>query len=299
MADSLSLTAHRIARGSALVLGLTALAACGGGGGGGGGGGPVVPPPDYIELSDRAENAASTLAAFGIFTPDPGDPTIASATGELQHESGTIEITIEGVTINDTDTDADGEWATGGISLTDLPQAGQSFDYAGFYILESPSGGGPVIIGVPTEAADMPTSGSATYSGESFIQGATTFDGGSDLDSGGVASVAVDFSGAGSATITLDSFPGADGLPFDSIVISGVTISGGGLDFSSASLALLTDTPSNIEDDVLGSGFILDGDGGFFGPVGPQTGGTGPDHVGGAFGAEGANGQVFGGFLAD
>lgn len=146
------------------------------------------------------------------------------------------------------------------------------------------------VIGIVTETGDMPTSSTATYSGEAFVDYATI---------GGAQGTAISSDTSVSANFetrqvdvsmdNLNTFIGS--VPFGSVEISGMTISGNG--FSGGEMTVDGTSPVS---DIVGSNATTTADANFYGYDG--TIGA-PDEVGGTFSAQGSSAVFLGVFIAD
>ena len=272
---------------SFLILGLlTALAACGGGGGGGpvGGGGGST---GLIELSNGTTQGTSTIAGTMVDASN----SIRTASASLEHQTRVLtSFTAGSVVFTDGDGDSGGTWSDGTSSLTESPNQSGTYSFAGIYNLASPSGSGPVILGVITPTANMPTTGTASYAGEGFING-------SNVNTGSIATTSVSTVDANFATRLVDvTFSGfGTAQNFDELTITGASFDAARNTFAGGNLTLRSggvDVTANI----LGSGITSDANGTFFGLNGAETR---PDEVGGVFVADGTDGTLSGGYIAD
>lgn len=121
------------------------------------------------------------------------------------------------------------------------------------------------VVGIPTLAADMPSKGSASYTGRVLGTAATTTQGFDIVD--GSSLIAVDFGTSGTVNVTLNNFKfqdqstGADGTgPFDKLVVTGMTLSDA--EFSGGTIAL---TKSGASVDLTGTNTATASNGMLFG----------------------------------
>lgn len=274
----------------AVVVSLIGLAGCGGGGGGGGAGA-------YEPLVSSAP-VTSTLGGVSVRVSASG-VRLVDVTGTTNHASGATTISDGVYTLIDSD-GADGNYTlTDGTAIFDAPAPGtlgtQSYTYVGGYSFSYPGISSRVVGGVITQAADMPTGGSASYFGDA--QGGYSTGVQSVFLEGGTASVAVDF-GGGLVDVAMTGFSGktaGSGAPVatplvDAITATGMTISGnrfsGGTVTLSRGGTALTPTGSNPTDSAAGAFFGLDA----------ATGQ--PAEVGGAVVSTGTQRAIYGMFVA-
>ncbi len=273
---------------SAALIALLALSACGGGGGSDSGGGSSGNA--YTAFSQRDITRTSTIGGHVVINGSSAE--IRQIQASLSHNEGALTGFTDGTnTLNDSDGDDAGTWTNGTITLQPSDAQQGNYDYVALYNLVIDDGdGGPMIIGAITATSDIPTSGSATFSGEAFIDGSTTDSSGPSLTSTGTATVNVDYSGAVDLTIT-----NVSGVPYDTITVTGMSLNPSARNtFSGGTLAIMNGS-SDVTGDLIGTAPTLDAQGSFFGADGSGD----PDEVGGVFAVEGANGEAYGGFLAD
>lgn len=258
----------------------------------------VAPPAGYYKPLDSTENATSTLGGVGIRgnNSDNSQLEIARAVGSLDHNPNGA------LTYTDTDnsytlTDPDG---MSGLIASD-GQEGQLLDessaYNGTYEYVMPVEFTYTqndvkyttlgFAGIITDAAHIPVSGTATYTGDAtgFVNGST----GSFVLTNGISNISINFAAGEVDLLTLNDFTAtASGTPVtappDTIQITGMTIAGN--TFSGGELvALLNDLPV----DVTGANTTATSEGMFFGwdsanPI--------PDEVGGVILVEGDAGEM-------
>ena len=264
---------------------------------------PVVTTPSYETLTSTAAKT-STLAGTAIQINNTSDAvTRVDTTGSLTHNTGAM-------TVNDgtyTLTDADGFDAAGvlndGAGGTFTSDGTQGFtgtyDYVAAYEQSYTSGGTSYtssgIGGVVTSSGDVPTAGTATYTGEATgqIVTATT---GTDLNNG-TSTVTANF-GSGTVDVTMTGFSAEDQAtgatttaPIDTITATGMTIAG-----NAFSGGTFTTTNGGAIIDVTGANATGSGSGNFFGYDATNSI---PDETGGIILLQGDSGTVAAGFIAD
>ncbi|MFA8440316.1 hypothetical protein [Yoonia sp.] len=280
---------------TALILTLSALAACGGGVGGGGG---TNPTPDYVNFSNGSSAVNSELEGR-ILIVGATDAEIRAMTGVLRHSTRALTNLTDGGTnsLSDPGRDESGTWMDGTITFEPLENQSGNFDFAAFYRLIAPTDSGVVIIGVATDAIDVPTAnttaGGVTYNGTAFVDGSTDPGGaGQSLSATGNSTVLVDFEG-NSANLTIDS---VSGVPYTAIMIDGMVFDAGDRSAFSGGTLTIMDGATNVTTVLLGNGVTSTAAGDFFGINGIGN----PDEVGGLFEGSGdGTGEIFGGFIAD
>lgn len=264
---------------------------------------PIIGTPTYETLNSTAAKT-STLAGTAIQSNNTtGAVTRVDTTGSLTHDTGAM-------TVNDgtyTLTDADGFDGAGvlndgaGGTLTSDGTQGFSgtYDYVAAYEQNYTSGGTGYssvgIGGVATSAGDVPTAGSATYTGEAAgqIVTATT---GTDLNSG-TSTVTADFAN-GTVDVTMTGFSAvnqatgaATVAPIDTITATGMTIAG-----NAFSGGTITTSNGGAAVDVTGASTTKSAGGNFFGYDATISA---PDETGGVILLQGLGGTVAAGFIAD
>lgn len=283
------------------------LSACSGGGGsvpvGGGGGGTTPPPgptPSY-ETLDSTADATSTLGGVALRSTNT-DFDLVATTGSLTHDTGETTLSDGSGSLTDPDgLDANGQLTDGGSTVTvdDGQLFTGSYEYVRAYQQSYSSGGtnfdATGIDGIVTDAGDVPTSGTATYSGEA-IGVVIAGNEGYDLENGS-STVTADF-GAGTVDATMTGFTARDHAtgntataPIDTIAATGMTIAGNG--FSGGTV---TTTNSGTAVNVTGANTTTAAQGAFFGY---DAAASAPDEVGGMVLQQGDDGIVAGAFIAD
>ena len=294
------------------VAGLTAC---------GGGGGPVQidPPEDFEDQQqdeiqrDANENNSPAERAdpedpFEVFgTEAPEDvQTEGSALEETLTEAEEATIVLTGVAIVVDDVTGervivrregvaadDGSRTLGGVSLDLTDDVAGAFVVTSSFVQESIGAVG--VVGVATELADMPTEGTATFTGGA-IGFVITGDSGVRL-SNGQSTVTANFA-SGLVDVDLDNFSGVSQVsgnvvdtPFDSLNLSDAAIVDGG--FSGGTL---TSTGDASVAEVIGANATVQAEGQFYG-IDDVT--SDPAEVGGLIHAQGDTGQIFTSFIAD
>ncbi|MEO1423231.1 MAG: transferrin-binding protein-like solute binding protein [Pseudomonadota bacterium] len=190
---------------SALLVSSLTVAACGGGGGGaespatatsnsGGSSTPIT--ATQIALFDQTATEKTRITAHQI---DSTAGTVSQSTGTLDH--GINQFSLGGWT-------GTLDKTTGAVALsgggTATVEKGTT-KHVAFYTAEA-SGENPVfgVVGQATNAADLPTTGSASYAGQSQV---TIVDSVATFDLTGTSRVDVDFS-RGNASVTMTDLDG-------------------------------------------------------------------------------------------
>ncbi|MEL6748914.1 MAG: transferrin-binding protein-like solute binding protein [Pseudomonadota bacterium] len=280
------------------------LTGCGGGGSGvkPSTGGGTVTSPSYENMSSTAD-ATSTLAGSGIRSNGTsGAIDLVNTSGSLKHDTGATTLNDGTYTLTDSDGfNASNVMSDGSSTLTSDGTQGFSgtYEYVRAYNQTYISGGVTYdttgIYGIATNASDMPTSGSATYTGEATGVVVTATQG-FGLSSG-TSTVNADF-GAGTVNVTLNGFTATDQAtgnaataPIDTISVNGMTISGNGFSGGTA-----TTSNGGTTTSVTGANTTSNPQGHFFGY---DSANSRPDEVGGNVLIQGDDGRVIGTFIAD
>ena len=277
------------------VLSLLAAATLAGCGGSGVSTVVSAPIPEYIDLANRDYAVTSQLGGRILLTGD--DAAIRAVSAGLLHSEGQLKSFTDGTsTFSDLDgEDASDIWTDGTLTLSPSEQQDGTYKYVALFNFTAETYGGPVVLGVTMDAADIPVEGSYTYTGEAHLAGASTSGGYASLTASGSASVAVDFEN-GLVNLTIN---GVSGVPYDSITLNGMEFASDGRNtFSGGTLALFDGT-GEVTDDLLGATREEDARGDFYGmPTGTYDQ---PTEVGGAFYSKGTGGEgeIYGVFLAD
>lgn len=270
---------------------LISLAGCGGGGSGAG---PVT--VFTYQTIDSAVPGDSNLRAVG-FDRDAGG--VVTDTANLQ---GTLTRDTQAINIAGLIVDADGQtantWSDG--TTTVGPSAVPAF--TGIYDFFVPvtvtrNGLSDVyLIGVASRHEDLPSTGGATFSGQSSVGGILTGggSGATSFDATGDLTLTADFAG-GLVDVVMDGLTGA-GVPFDQVEIQDMAIVNGAGDAIFQSNGSSTIAMTNGGTGVTPAGVLtgFDATGSFFGGDA-----TGPQEAGGVFYADGPDGQIYGVFVAD
>lgn len=282
------------------------LVACGGGGGSTSapGGGGTVTPQSY-ETLDSTAAASSTLAGAALRqnrSVQGSSAEVARTSGTLEHATGATTLSDGQYTLLDSNGTGTGNTLTDGSAifvLVDDSLHGGDYEYVTYYEGAYISGGDVYdtqgTAGVVTDARDVPSGGTATYTG-----GARgTLNDGFALTRlvDGRSVVNADF-GAGVVDVEIDGFSGEDiatgrsrPIFLDRIVIEDMAISGNQFSGGRASGTFIG-TPSPD----IGTVVRTEAEGNFFGF---DQGIGAPDEVGGVFDIGGTSGAVTGTFLAD
>ena len=258
----------------------------------------VLPPPiipAYINLNDTMTGGDSTLGgkALIVGATSSATVTIRNVSGVLTHDSRKLTGFTDGSsTLTDSDGDEAGDWTDGITTVSANTELfGGSYNFAdGFNILNTANGSGPMIVGVSSYFSSIPSTGSATFTGDAFIQGATLGDGGESINSTGVSTIIANFGANPNVSATINNI---DSPSFDEIIISNIPIVGDGISFSGGTLQIFNDGVE-ATNAVLGSSQSFDNQGNFFG--GNSTG-TEPAEAGGVFVMSGSDANISGGYI--
>ncbi len=207
-------------------------------------GGPSSHTPQNYEVlastaaSSSALGGSTAIGESGTIGGWFGSLTSVSSSGSIAHDSGRLELDDGTYLFIDADgPDASGNVSDGAGGATGLvlPILSTTYTYVTDYGLTYTVNGTRYdvigVAGIVTSAPDMPSGGSATYSGEAFASSldATTVATSNDFYLyNGVSTVDVNF-GAGTATVNLDAFTtkaGTGTQTFDQIQGTGIVISG-------------------------------------------------------------------------
>lgn len=255
--------------------------------------------PTYQTLASTAAST-SNIAGVGLTTNDSNaDLDVETASGTVTHNTGALELGGSGRSFSDPDgPDAAGVWDDSGNTIRPSSVLDtSSYDYLDVFEANA-SGGGvkyttTMIGGINTKNSDMPSSGSATYTGKATATVATGSAGYEMTD--GDATVSVNF-GTGNVDATMTGFsvsatPSAPATPLDTIKVTGASLTG-----STSSGGTVTTELSGTEVDLTGSGTTSTTAGQLFGW--DSTNST-PDEAGMVFKREGDSGTVAGALIAD
>lgn len=283
-----SVVMKRLPNVSVVLASCALLAACGGGGGGGGG--TTTPIPDYIEFTDSSTSADSELGGRAIVS---NTAEIRELSGTLTHNTRALTDLTDGTrTLTDADGDTGGVWTDGTTTAQPLAAQVGSYDFVAFYEFSGATEGGPMVIGVTIDSADVPTMGTVDYTGEAFIEG-TSASGSVLLTATGNSTVSVDFENS-LVDLTIDGLAGAGSSQYDELQIIGMVFSGDRTAFSGGTLTL-SQSAADVTGTLLGGDAAGTAFGDFFGIDGSDN----PDEVGGLFENSGSAGELAGGFIAD
>lgn len=265
-------------------------------------GGSAVAPISYLSLSDSA-TGTNTLGGIALQSSSAtGEYAVVNSSGTVTNPNGPLTITlVDGSSSVTLPTGFTGSSQTDGTAtlLADGSQGFTIYDYVQAYEQTYSHGGInydlPIaIVGVITRGVDMPSSGSASYSGEAIAQIIQQTEGWALTD--GSSLVQANFGAGGSVDVTLTGFTATDATgngnpsPIDTINVANMTLSGGR--FSGGTITTeLNGTPVNLT----GSLSTLTSSGAFFGPA---TGGA-PAEVAGILLYQGSTGTLTAAFIAD
>ena len=258
--------------------------------------------PSYEKMNSTA-NVTSTLSGSGIRSNGTtGAIGVVNTNGTLKHDAGATTINDNTYALTDNDGfNGNNVMTDGSSTLTSDGTQGFSgtYEYVRAYNQTYTSGGVTYdttgIYGIATKTSDMPTSGSATYTGAATAIVVTATQG-FDLSSG-TSNVNADF-GAGTVDVTLNGFTATDQAtgnaataPIDTISVSDMTISGNGFSGGTA-----TTSNGGTTTSITGANTSSSAQGHFFGY---DSANSRPDEVGGNVLIQGDDGRVIGTFIAD
>lgn len=280
---------------SLALVAVLGLAACGGGGGGGsntGGttasGGTATGGVTYRTLDDTATAGASNVQ-IAFVTRSNGTPSSTTqATGTLDRPSQ--ELTVNGVIVGGARTND--TWSEGNNRVSKTTAGGLTGTYDFFAPVTVTQDNGVTtdvgVVGVQTAAGEMPTSGTATFTGEANVTQITTGLGAGTTNSAASLAVDVDFA-ANQADVKMTS---VTGLGFDEMNILNARVNGAAIDETGATVEFKTNgaavTPIGTQ-----SGTSVDGS--FYGL---RASDSIPEEAGGVFAVTGSSGSVSGVFAA-
>lgn len=281
--------AKRLIIGSTIGCAALALGACSGSGNSGN---SVNTNLIYETLTSTAAKT-STIGGVGIRANS------ADSTVEVVENNGSITHDTDALTLTDDMYTLTGPDGAGGTLSPNTTIDTSSYDYVTVADQAYQTGGVDYYVtfvgGIITAAADMPTTGTATYTGEAAASVITATTG--TVLTNGTSTVAADF-GAGTVDVTLDSFTALDSTtgtptvgPVDTIKMTGMTINGNR--FAGGTLA--TESGGGAVD-LTGTNTTTQAAGAFFGYDNTNKV---PDEVGGFLKSQGDSGIVIGGFVAD
>ncbi len=269
-----------------------ALSACMGTDVSGGSSGPSI---DYKTLTSTANNGTSTLGGTAVrYNTTANTVIVNNLSGSADYVTGSV--TVDDGTYSLTDSNGvndiiNNSKITDGTSTITEDPGTSTYDYVTYFRQTYSSGGNNYSVvgqvGIVTATNDVPTSGSASYSGEAW--GRYVPSGGSLVKlNSGTSSVQANFS-AGTVDATLSNFTAYDGSnnPTTSLIdtikltgmqISGNTFGGGAIQTSNGGSTVDLvganasgylggnfygyDTTNNIPDEI-GASMVQSGDSGF------------------------------------
>jgi len=270
-------------------------------------GGTATATPTAIQSTPTLTDTGDTTSVLAGVAAYYGKPTLAfmETSGTLTHKTGATTLRDDNVTLND----ADGVGQTGNVKvlsdatsrllINDTNFAG-SYDYVRPYTTSYDIGSTKEVIkgvyGISTTTAQMPTSGSASYTGDANVDVAVvgaqyTMIGKSKVDAN-FATGKVDVVGNGfTAFVVGGGSTPTSASPVDEIKVTGMTVTG-----SRFSGGLATTSKNGAVVDIRGAGPKDQAAGVFYGY---DDANAIPDEVGGIVNITGASGQVHMIFLAD
>ncbi len=245
------------------------------------GGGPnntTVPPPvavvgPGIAINDTASTDTSTLQAYGL---DPKTGSTNSQRGTLNRSTGAVDLGSLSGTVSSSD--ANGTYVTLAVGgqLAVVYGTG-SEQYVAFYSAQPTNGDDATlgIVGVPSDATKLPTTGSASYSGEAQV-GIT--DGNSAFYTlTGTSSSTVNF-GSKTVDTTLSALSGtktdSGGVQTHPNNVVDVSINGAKLVNDTFSGGTASITNSTLSVNSLSGSQVVTNSGNLYGPGGAEIGGV-------------------------
>ena len=254
------------------IGGSLGLAGCGGGATT-----PDDPPPppanDYKTIYSEAA-ATSNLRGVGFGIPQTGQEAneipLLVVSGSVRHDVGPLSLDDGQYAFTGTMYDVDPDDPDQGVYFSDGNGGvfflsafdGATFDYVlryyGEYQIGAETYSSEGVAGIVTADADVPSSGTADYSGVAFGSGATVSGGSFELLSGDAAAT-VNFLD-GTLSLIADGFSDV-GAPVDEVQVTGALI--GGASFGGGTILLLNDGSS--ADDILGGNVQSQFGGSFYG----------------------------------
>lgn len=272
-----------------------------------GGGGETItnPPPVAARSYETLDSTAATTSTLGGVAlrsnNTSGAQEIVTTSGTTTHNTGNTTITDGTHSLTDADGFNGGSTLTDGTSTItkDTSDISGTYEYVTIYDQTYTAGGvrydSVGVGGVITSAADVPTTGAATYTGDAFGLVVTATQG-FDLKNG-TSTVSADFA-AGTADATMAGFTATDQAtgntataPIDTISATRMAISGNR--FSGGTVITMN---GGATVNITGANTRTTAQGAFFGY---DASASGPDEVGGLVLQRGDDGIVAGGFIAD
>lgn len=281
---------------------LSLLSACGGGvptTTNPGGGTTPTTPPAYESLKSTAAKT-STLGGVAWRSDGTVNGTkLVTTSGAINHDTGATTIADGIHTMNDPDGfDANGELGDGNAVVTPMDSVTSLYDYVGGYGQTYTSGGkiyeSVGVGGVVTSRADVPTAGTANYTGIGAALAQDKYR--RDYSVGTETNIAANF-GAGTVDVNMSVITAYDqydlpfNAPIDTISAKNMKISGNG--FSGGSIAT---TSGGVAVNPTGANTISSAKGAFFG-YDPAI--SAPDEVGGLIWILGDDGYINAVFFGD
>lgn len=267
----------------------------------GDGDGEAVLAPSYETFSSTS-NATSTLGGVALkLREDPDQVTLSASSGSYQHSSGATVLNDGTYELVDADGFAFDSLLTDGISvLISTPSQGFSNNYSyarvytqGYLVAATPYSTTGVF-GIVTSASDIPSSGSATYTGEAAGGYSNTTDA-YDLE-GGASTITANF-GTQTVNVAMTGFTAvnkssgsSEDVGFNQVRITGMRIDRN--QFEGGTIATLA---NGTEVQIVGTVSQQEALGRFFGLDSTNA----PDEAGGIAYLAGENGSVTTIFLAD
>ncbi|MEM8979589.1 MAG: hypothetical protein AAGD04_08900 [Pseudomonadota bacterium] len=291
----------RVPQGVLTLLACSTLAACSGGGGGSGDAGPPPPEPFSGFTTTNATNedlvsttpGTSEIGGFFTIITTPSASEVIKGTGALDRAANTLTASAGVISITDApDPDLDGIYLDGQTQVAvTLPGQPLRTEFAALVALTDGTNLVRGIAGLPTNASDMPSSGTAIYTG-GFAAEVFENDVLIENYAGGLVASA-DFAAA-APTVDLSMVVNAStGTTFnlESINITGMEIVDNA--FTGGTIAYVANgapsQPTGTENTLAASGAFF----------GLNTGSLLPSDIGGVFNDQGDGVVVDGAFLGD
>ena len=251
-----------------LVIGTCVMTLIASGGGGDTAVTDLAPGTNATTLFDQSSMSLAPLQSHQL---QSATRSVSTNTGSLGRANDTVSIAGLNGTIDDARTSVTLQ-SGGTITLTRA-----AFDFVAAFQAQ-PSGDDPFfgIVGIPTDASQLPRSGTASYTGTNSTE-LQIIDGSAVFDLLGDTDVSVEFSAPQKLSVTLSNLDGtrANGLtPTGSVsnvavvsindaTIANGRFSGGTAEFSSTQISA-----------ALSGAEIVSSSGAFFGPSGEELGGV-------------------------
>lgn len=260
-------------------------------------------PPVYHALSSTTGGDSTLAGTAGRVDPNTDAAGLQTTSGTVTHANGALSLTDDQFTFTDADgpdADMDVGYVNGTDRVTQISTAliSQTYDFVQPY-QQTYTHGGKVyrssgVFGVVTSAGDVPTSGTATYTGQGavFVKDNLGID---QAERGSTSTTVAANFGSGSVDVTMSGINGSAGgtQDFDEITATGMTISGNS--FTGGAIDV-TNGGGSVLSNITGPGITTTGGGHFFGY---DASASGPDEAAGTLVVDGLEGSVIAVFAAD